>query len=278
MRTKQIKKANGKTRTVAIQTAKEAAVYRRLAYKLWKKWQALTYSGRTSPAHGCLPGRNIVTNAQPHVGYAYTVSFDLSDMFDQIDLQTIGARGGAVERDIAAACCPIIGGQRRAWQGLSSSPMAANLVAHGLDMDILGALVREFDKAPAYTRYVDDLTFSTNSLDSAKRLLELIPRTVAAHGVWFVNESKTRLQFGTGWRRRMICGIAVDNDGVHPPREVKRRLRAALHRIEMGRTGFMQRSRARGLAEFCRCAEPRVRDGLGTSSTLLPYAMEDMLG
>jgi hypothetical protein len=71
------------------------------------------------------------------------------------------------------------------------------------------------------------LTFSCDDRATVDALLTVVPDTVARHG-FAVNARKTCVR-DARCGRRIICGVAVDADGVHPTRAAKRRLRAARH-------------------------------------------------
>jgi hypothetical protein len=184
--------------------------------------------------------RNPVTNATPHVGYQYTVSFDLTDFFDTVRWHHVG---GVLSGASAVPQCEIFrdGAPR---QGLPTSPLVANIAA-SLNIDSwIMPLIEGRDIR--YTRYVDDLTFSTNDLEMVKWLLVTIPPLIASTG-FKVNRKKTRVQWA-GAGRRIITGIAVDDKGVYATRAVRRKLRAAQHQ---GNADSI-----RGLEEWCKMKLP----------------------
>jgi hypothetical protein len=106
-----------------------------------------------------------------------------------------------------------------------------------------------------YTRYVDDLIVSGPSVAILREMRAVIEEAVAAMG-WRINARKTRIQWA-GAGRRILCGVAVDADGLHPTRETRRRLRAALHQARLRPQDRRQRQRAEGLREWARCKPPR---------------------
>ena len=103
--------------------------------------------------------------------------------------------------------------------------MLANMAARRLDSRLEGlAATRGAD----YTRYADDLTFS-----GGREIRGFLPaiRLIIAEEGFMLNEAKVRvLRRG---RRQTVTGLTV-NEKVAVPRPLRRRLRAALHRMEQG--------------------------------------------
>lgn len=174
--------------------------------------------------HGFMRGKSPVTNALEHRGFAYTLSMDLKDFFDSVK-----------ERHIPFAVDTYLFPDGAARQGLPTSPLLANIAAHGMDQRIMSfqKRYRNFINF-VYTRYADDLTFSSNSREMINMLSKLVPAIATNYG-FAVNESKTKIQSAHSGRR-MITGIAVDAN-IHVPRNVKRRLRAMKHQLDRGFSG-----------------------------------------
>lgn len=190
-------------------------------------------------AHGFMPGRSIVTNAQQHVGRAWTVCMDIADCFDSVSVFRLQAAG--LDADLAYAVT--YGGVAR--QGLCTSPACANIALAPLD----GAIMAWLAGRGTYTRYADDLSVSGDDPALLKETLEALPGLALGHGGWIIARHKTRVQLAS-IGRRIICGVAVD-DRVHPPRALRRRLRAAQHENARSR-------HARGLAEAALLRPPRM--------------------
>jgi len=171
--------------------------------------------------HGFMPHRSAVTNALVHVGFQWTVTFDLRDFFDTVTRQMLSPTILAPDE------CYVEGALA---QGLPTSPPLANIAASPLDKAIVARQrVYRNNVNFVYTRYADDLTFSTNSRDVVQMLLLEIPRLVLEHG-FEVNDRKTRVQWA-GAGQRIITGVAVGPGGIHPTRQVKRKIRAARHQL-----------------------------------------------
>jgi retron-type reverse transcriptase len=198
-------------------------------------------------AHGFVAGRSTVSNATPHLGRAVVVNADLRDFFPSITFprvkgvfQQLGYSPAAATI-LALLCteCPrttvdyagrtlhVATGPRGLPQGASTSPALSNLVARGLDARI-GGLAKKLGWT--YTRYADDLTFSTDA-EGAPKTAWLLARLrhIVGEENFTVNEKKTRVQRPNACQT--VTGIVVNK---HPnvPRETVRRIRAILHRAK----------------------------------------------
>jgi hypothetical protein len=230
----QIPKKNGKYRTIYVPDREEKQKFKNLLGELNRKAKNIL----SGVVHGFVPGRSPVTNALPHVGYEYTISFDLEDFFDTVTPEKVSKYLSKEEKEIV-----FVDGAAR--QGLPTSPAVANLAAADMDKAIL-KWIKKTDKNIVYTRYADDLSFSFNGSELIPVIKEKIPEIIKRNG-FKVNERKTRVQAAVAGRR-IICGVAVDKDGIYPTREVKRRLRAALHQENI--------KKARGLEEWMKLKLP----------------------
>ena len=237
MRTVEIPKRNGQTRTVYVPSRAEKQALRQALPAIAAKVQAASAPGIL---HGFVCGRSPVTNARAHVGRKCTVTFDLRDFFASVQAEHLPMLDGET-LDLV-----LVEGSPR--QGLPTSPAVANLAALRLDRAISGWLKRTGDKRAVYTRYADDLTLSCDSPEVLQQAQEKIPQLVTRHGFQVAPE-KTHVYLASAGRR-MVTGVAVDEHGVYPTRKMRRRLRAARHQGH--------HSEARGLAEWCRLRLPRA--------------------
>lgn len=192
------------------------------------EWWAKEMQITAGPVHGFVSGRSPATNALQHLSFSYTLSMDLSDFFDSVTPEMLPEVLRFME------CFP----DGAARQGLPTSPALANLAARPMDAEILSMLPNpnaliermfslfDTDTRVVYTRYADDLCFSSNTFSYLKSLPPKIEAIAKRHG-FTVNKAKTRMQWA-GAGRRMITGVAVDSK-LHTPRHIKRRIRAATH-------------------------------------------------
>lgn len=180
-------------------------------------------------SHGFRRGRSIVTNAQQHCNRKHVFNVDIENFFPTINLGRV--RGFFMKNNqfllnepVANTLAQIACYQNELPQGAPTSPVISNLIAHHLDIR-LAALAKRY--GCYYSRYADDLTFSTN----LKEFPSKIGRIDDAGGAWvagrslrrelkscgfLLNARKTRLQLKQS--RQDVTGIVV-NKGVNVRRE-----------------------------------------------------------
>jgi retron-type reverse transcriptase len=197
-------------------------------------------------AHGFRGGRSIVSNASPHVGQAIVINMDLENFFPTLTYPRVKGMFKALgysdhaatvfgllctepdvdEVELDGKSFYVAKGERHLPQGSPASPQVTNVICRRFDKRI-ASLAKKYGFA--YTRYADDLSFSTNDsgADVAK-LLASVERAVKDEG-FKVHPKKTRIM--RKGRRQEVTGVVV-NEKVGAPRKEIRKLRAALHRID----------------------------------------------
>jgi len=181
---------------------------------------------------GFVRGRSAVDNAKAHVDQRVILHADINDFFDSITTeQVLGAfiRLGC-KKDIATLLTKICTFNGRLPQGASTSPVVSNLVCSGLDSDLAAFASRQ---GARYTRYADDLTFSTSGTSNAKEfrgIVDAVRGIVELHG-FKLREDKTRTQRrGKSQYVTGLC-VAAPSEPRAPP-QVKRRLRLELYYVK----------------------------------------------
>ncbi|OFU79063.1 RNA-dependent DNA polymerase [Staphylococcus sp. HMSC10C03] len=147
---------------------------------------------------GFLQNRGIITNAKVHRNKKHILNIDLEDFFHTIHF---GRVKGFFEKDktfkvpseVALIIARLTCYKGALPQGAPTSPIISNLIGKIMDFRLI-KLCKKYKLS--YTRYADDLTFSTNDnsfLKLADRLIIEIKNEVRKSG-FKVNEKKTRVQ------------------------------------------------------------------------------------
>ena len=202
----------------------------------------LVYPGKP-PVHGFVSDRSILSNAMRHKGKRFVLNIDLEDFFPSINFGRVRgmfmAQPYRLEEAAATTLAQICCHDNQLPQGAPTSPMVANMLCAKLDSQ-LQRLAR--DHKCAYTRYADDLTFSTTvsrfpeQLAACERgwvgpalaLGDDLLSLIESNG-FRVNTRKQRLQYRT-WRQE-VTGLTV-NRFPNVRRRFIRQIRAMLHAWE----------------------------------------------
>ena len=192
--------------------------------------------------HGFVSKRSIVSNAEAHMGRKrkYVLNIDLEDFFPSINFGRV--RGMFMKypyelpEEVATVLAQICCFENQLPQGAPTSPTISNMICAKMDSQ-LQHLAQE--NRCFYTRYADDITFSTSMPNFPHELAETrsyptglqlevgseLNRIVTENG-FKINSSKVRLQ--TSDRRQEITGLVV-NEKPNVPRKFIRQIRAMLH-------------------------------------------------
>ena len=193
--------------------------------------------------NGFVPGRSILDNARPHVGKTVVLSIDLKNFFPSFVRAQIvtslakvhdyildyNSKHSPTNRADSSGVFNLITTPKgRLPQGASTSPMVSNWCAVPGD-----EAVSEFCKNHGldYTRYADDLTFST--------MADYIDEFVVQDLIEIINESfgpairiaPRKVKFMRKHRQQRVTGIVV-NEKLSIPRARRRKLRAFMHDAE----------------------------------------------
>ncbi len=164
----EIPKKNGKTRKINAPTDQLKHLQRRLADLLNNCFSDISSEAQQkSLSHGFRKNHSIVTNANNHKNRRYVFNIDLKDFFPSINFGRV--RGFfiknnhfSLEGKVATIIAQIACHNNELPQGSPSSPIISNLIGHLLDVRMVN--LAKNGKC-TYSRYADDLTFSTNRKD-----------------------------------------------------------------------------------------------------------------
>jgi RNA-directed DNA polymerase len=209
-------KRNGGTRTISAPATALKIIQRKLAYVL-----RCVYEPK-APAHAYLKDKSIVTNAEMHRRRRFVLNVDLENFFPSITFKRVRGlfmavpynRNKSVATVLAQICCH----ENVLPQGAPTSPIISNMICAKMDSQLRRLAVKH---RCVYTRYADDLTFSTSLRNFPENLAKVSP-TDSLPGVvvgpelkhvietngFRVNGKKVRLQ--TANRRQVVTGLVVN--------------------------------------------------------------------
>ena len=204
-----------------------------------QRWLSIALQCLFTPhpcATGFVTGRSVVTNAAMHTGKKYVYNIDLKDFFPSIKESRIRAVLHKITPfellpDGAALIARLSCRHYVLPQGAPTSPVLSNAVCIRLDRR-LNQLSKKLNLT--YSRYADDITFSSDENLFDKRFQLLIEEIITSEG-FRINPDKVRLQCnnvaanGKMLRQRQeVTGIVV-NEKTNVSRQYVRLLRAILH-------------------------------------------------
>ena len=254
------KKTPGKKRTIA----QPARVLKPLQY--WVMENVLSKFPIHPAATAYRKGKNIADNAMPHVSNRFLCKMDFRSFFPSIkstDFErflSTGPFGGAWTVEEVGYLSRILfwrrerGGELRLSIGAPSSPLISNILLYRFDVAVTHLCSSH---GVAYTRYADDLTFSTNERGVLERIEREIPRicTRLESPRLFLNRSKTVRASKKGARK--VTGLILTNDAlVSVGREKKREVRAAFHKFVLGELDAEETAKLAGTVAYINSIEP----------------------
>jgi retron-type reverse transcriptase len=220
-----IPKRGGGKRHIKAPEPRLALLQRRLANLLYDCLQELKEGAppaRRSLAHGFEKKRSIITNANLHKRRRYVLNLDLEDFFPSINFGRVRGfflkdKHFSLQQKVATILAQIACYENELPQGSPCSPVVSNLVGHLLDSRL--ARFAKIHKC-TYSRYADDITFSTSRKDFPSELAFLAPGTEAEwhlgaelrgkieHSGFKINDKKTRMQIRGS--RQVTTGLMVN--------------------------------------------------------------------
>lgn len=228
----QIPKRSGGLRTINAPIPKLKKLQKHLAHLLEDCATEINAKRgiKKSLSHGFRRKHSIMTNAANHQGRRYVFNIDLQDFFGTINFGRVWRffeknsdfqLNSSIARTIAQIACHSTltteGKLTKLPQGSPCSPVISNLIGHVLDIRMAQLAA---NAGCHYSRYADDLTFSTNK----KEFPSLVANRVGDTNEWLpskrlireirrcgfeLNAKKTRMQFK--YFRQDVTGLIVNS-------------------------------------------------------------------
>lgn len=189
-------------------------------------------------------GKSIKDNAHHHARSRYILKLDIENFFNSITpkilLSSLSEQGYSLDKNNTFLLEQVLfwnksrlsNGKLVLSVGAPSSPLISNIVMYKFDEIVNKSSLEE---EIIYTRYADDLTFSTNRKGVLFRHVDKIRKilSVLYHNSFYLNEKKT--VFTSMAHNRHVTGLTISNEGkVSIGREKKRIISAMIHKMKYG--------------------------------------------
>lgn len=231
----EIQKKNGKPRIISAPTTSLKILQHKLNCIL-----SIIFTPKFS-SHGFVKGKSIKTNASTHVKSKYVLNIDLEDFFPSINFGRVRGMFMAYPYRLSAPVATVLSQiccyNNKLPQGAPTSPIISNMICAKLDSQLL--YLAKQNKC-LFTRYADDITFSTWKKRFPKTIAYTDETTNQIHvgndlsniienNGFSINDEK--VWFRARDRRQMVTGLVV-NDVVNVTRKYKNQVRAMLHALK----------------------------------------------
>ena len=237
-----IPKKNGEKRTIYAPKKSLKAIQQKLNRILM-----LFYENK-EPVHGFVKNKSIITNANYHLNKKLILNLDLENFFSTINQgRVFGVFRNKpfnfsilISKLLSNICCF----QNITPQGAPTSPILSNFVCRKLDND-LTQLAKVFHCS--YSRYADDITFSTNQKEFPKEIAEIVydentreikhivgnvlNRLILING-FNINTKKTRIQ--NKHNRQNVTGLTI-NEKINVTRQYIKITKSMLYNWEINK-------------------------------------------
>ena len=175
-------------------------------------------------SHGFRKDCSIITNALNHTNKRHVFNIDLEDFFPSINFGRV--RGFFIKNNhfkldpiVATIIAQIACHKNELPQGSPCSPVISNFIGHVLDVR-MASLAKK--AKCTYSRYADDITFSTNKKEFPELISVVKPiadgeewvpakilRAEVKRAGFTINKKKTSLQHKS--RRQIATGLVINN-------------------------------------------------------------------
>lgn len=240
--------------------------------KYFQKW-LVNHELKKLPVHDAAKayrkGSSILDHAAPHASQKYLLKVDFKDFFPSLNENALrvcverDCKYSAAEIDLLCNMLLMFSGNEKPLRlsiGAPSSPFVSNYLMREFDV-----IIQDYCDANGvvYSRYADDLAFSTNASRLLDEVLVIIQEKLASIPYLSLNLNPEKTVNVSKKRRRMLVGLTLANDGnVSIGRDAKRRLRASLHAHTQGHLPDEEVSRLAGMLSFVWSIDPGFVEGL----------------
>lgn len=254
-----IPKRSGGQRIIA-QPSRELKVLQRVIMEHWLAELPIHPS-----AMAYVTGRNIVDNADAHRHGSAILKLDFQNYFPSIrasDWRTYIRNKRPEwdkENDLNIMIKILFWGQKSSRPkclsiGAPTSPIVSNIIMFELD-ELFDEQANKFNSV--YTRYADDITISSDTVENLLEVEKFIRSTLRAtsHPNLKINEKKRGIY--TKGQRRLVTGLVLTPNGkISIGRDRKRKISSLIHKFSLNQLGMSDVGYLKGMIGFSIANEP----------------------
>lgn len=207
--------------------------------------EIVNYFENILPIHDCAKaykkGMGIKENALAHMDSPYLLKMDFKEFFPSITpflffktIDKIGVTFDGQEKELLSSLLfykirrnsPL-----RLSIGAPSSPYISNFIMFFFDNEIKELCrIRKIN----YTRYADDLTFSTKIKDNLYDFPEIVVRYIKSNSLGTIKVNKKKTKFSSKRHNRHVTGITLTNENtLSIGRDRKRLISSMIHKYSL---------------------------------------------
>lgn len=283
-----IPKKNGGFREICSPCEKLLTLQKKISFILQNCLEeiAIEYERKSNKndriSHGFRKNRSIVTNAVQHKNRRFVFNLDLENFFGSITFARVRGfflknRNFELTPKTATVIAQIACFDNCLPQGSPSSPVISNLLANILDIHLSRLAAKE---GCTYTRYADDLTFSTNKPNFPERIAIKVkddPNSwtvgkeldhLIEHCKFSINHAKTRMQYQDS--RQEVTGLVV-NKKVNVRSDYRHNVRAMVQTLFTTGSFYLYKKNKEGVMEKTQGDIKQLHGMLGFIDTIDRY-------
>lgn len=224
-------------------------------------------------AHAYSKQRSIITNATRHLNAPYLFKVDIQDFFPSISsldiyfafeflrlnyFSEINSAPITYTQEISRILSQICSYNNQLPQGAPSSPTLSNIVSYKMDVALTNHCS---SNSLTYTRYSDDMVFSSASFVSRKERRSIM-KIIEDHG-YKINIEK--ISFITSNKEKFVTGLYLSDSGLRLPKSYRRDVRSSFHNFQKGVANSKfkpanfqkQRNKVLGQLQYWKMIEPQ---------------------
>lgn len=255
----EIKKRSGKgTRQIAQPSSESKFIQRIVLGELRKILPVHTSAMAYEPNVG------IKKNALLHKNSKFLLKMDFKNFFPSITPSLFFLMAGKMNIDFQAIDAQFLEdvlfwkssrqSELKLSIGAPTSPFISNFVMHSFD-DFISGICE--NKEINYTRYADDLTFTTHQRGILFDLPVIVRKALKDHCDGKIKINREKTLFSSKRFNRHVTGIVLANDNsISLGRERKRAISSMVHKFSLGELSVDESSRLKGLLSFAHHIEP----------------------